>query len=141
MALDPDIWTQPRPAGGAPTLTVGTMNFGKRTPEDEARRIVVRAFERGVVAFDTANVYEGGESERILGRALRGRREHAFVATKVGLARRGGKPEGLSRATVVAAAHASLERLGTEWIDLYYLHAPDPAIPIEETLEALESLL
>lgn len=122
-------------------LTLGTMNFGARTPAPEARRIVDRAIERGVTFFDTANMYGDGESERILGDALRGRRETVQLATKVGLLRRGGKPEGLSKGRVIAAIDESLARLKTDYVDLYYLHAPDPSTPILETLEGIALLL
>ncbi len=137
-------WLEPRPSGPeAPraTVTVGTMNFGARTPEPEARRIVARALERGVPFFDTANMYGNGESERLLGQALRGRRAEVGLATKVGLARIKGKPEGLSRGQVTRGVEESLKRLGTDYVDLLYLHAPDPATPVEETLEAVHGLL
>ena len=122
-------------------LVVGAMNFGKRTPEPEARRIVERALERGVTAFDTANAYNGGESERILGRALGKRRGDCWVATKVGFGRTSGKPEGLSKARVLGAIDESLERLAMEYVDVYYLHVPDSQTPIEETLEAMARVL
>ena len=130
-----------RAPGAPPLIIVGTMNFGGRTPAAEAERIVHRALERGVTAFDTANVYEDGESERLLGRALRGRRDDVQIATKVGLRRERGKAEGLAPARVVQAIEESLERLGTDRADVYYLHAPDPATPIEETLGAIDTLL
>jgi aryl-alcohol dehydrogenase-like predicted oxidoreductase len=134
-------WIEPKAVPAAPAaLAVGTMNFGKRTPEAESVRIIERSLERGLVFFDTANAYNDGESERILGRALRGRRERAVIATKVGFGRVAGKPEGLSRETVLRAAGESLSRLQTEYIDLYYLHVPDYATPLEETLDALEEL-
>jgi aryl-alcohol dehydrogenase-like predicted oxidoreductase len=114
-------------------IAVGTMNFGGRTPADEARRIVDRALERGVTLFDTANVYNKGESEKIVGAALNGR---AQVATKCGA-----MGEGLARARVLAACDESLKRLRRDAIDLYYLHVPDPKTPIAETLEAIEELL
>jgi aryl-alcohol dehydrogenase-like predicted oxidoreductase len=117
------------------------MNFGARTPAPEARRIVDRALERGVRFFDTANMYGNGESERILGQALQGRRAQVGVATKVGLARVQGRPEGLSASRVERALEESLERLGTDFVDLFYLHQPDPTTPIEETLEAVGRLL
>src|SRR5271170_7830069 len=79
-------WLTPRRDLTSPVpLAVGTMNFGKRTPEAESKRIVRRALERGLRFFDTANVYNDGESERILGRALSKDRKDAFIATKVGL--------------------------------------------------------
>src|SRR4051812_7928327 len=105
------------------------MNFGGRTPAPEARRIVDLAMDRGATFFDTANVYGDGESERLLGEALKGRREKAGIATKVGLLRRDGKPEGLAGARVVAALDESLKRLQTDYVDLYYLHVPDKTTP------------
>jgi len=127
-----------RTPGAAPALALGTMNFGKRTPADESERIVRRALERGIRVFDTANAYNGGESERILGRALGRDREGVVVATKVGFGRLDGKPEGLSPAAVERAVQGSLERLGTGWVDVYYLHVPDHATPIEQTLDAMK---
>src|SRR5688572_5916509 len=101
------------------------MNFGRRTPEAEARRIIDRAHERGVRVIDTANVYENGESEKIVGRALGKRRGEWTVATKVGLARKGGRAEGLSPEIVRGACDESRKRLATDVLDVYYLHAPD----------------
>jgi aryl-alcohol dehydrogenase-like predicted oxidoreductase len=118
------------------------MNFGRRTPEAESRRIIERALARGVRTFDTANVYNDGASERILGDALRGAaRGEVFVATKVGMnGMAEGKPEGLGAGTVRAACEASLARLGMDSVDLYYLHRPDRATPFAETLDALADL-
>jgi aryl-alcohol dehydrogenase-like predicted oxidoreductase len=124
-----------------PFVTVGTMNFGGRTPEPEAKGIVHRALERGACVFDTANVYGDGEAERVLGRALVGRGEAARVATKVGLLRRDGRPEGLAARWVKTALDESLVRLGRERVDLYYLHAPDEATPLEETLDGVQAVL
>jgi len=84
-------------------LALGTMNFGKRTSEGEARRIVDRALELGIAVLDTANVYNDGESERIVGRVLGERRAAVRIASKAGLARIGGKPEGLAKDTLVRA--------------------------------------
>ena len=131
-------WLDPKPAGAAPALVVGTMNFGKRTPAAEGERIVHRALDRGLTWFDTANVYNDGESERVLGRALKERRASAKIATKVGIGKLPGPREGLSAARVAAALDESLARLGTDHVDLYYLHTPDPATPFEETIGALE---
>jgi aryl-alcohol dehydrogenase-like predicted oxidoreductase len=132
-----------RKPGAPPALAVGAMNFGKRTAPAESERIVRRALEHGIGLFDTANAYNGGESERILGRALGRDRSRVVVATKVGLDRvgPGGKPEGLSSAAVNRAIDASLERLGTDAVDLYYLHAPDHATPIEQTLDAMAGVV
>jgi aryl-alcohol dehydrogenase-like predicted oxidoreductase len=134
-------WLRPRAAADAPVLAVGTMNFGRRTPEPEAARIVARAMERGLTFFDTANVYGDGESERILGRALRGKRSACLVATKVGLAGIPAKREGLAAAAIEKAIDLSLTRLGVEYVDVYYLHAPDPVVPIEETVDAIKRIL
>jgi aryl-alcohol dehydrogenase-like predicted oxidoreductase len=121
------------------------MNFGRRTPEGEARAMIDRAIERGVLLLDTANIYNGGESERVVGKAIAGRRDRVLVATKVGLDRRvdrrSKKPEGLSKASVLAALDASLGRLGTDHVDLYYFHAPDPETPFAETVEVAAELL
>jgi aryl-alcohol dehydrogenase-like predicted oxidoreductase len=114
------------------------MNFGKRTPADESERIVRRALERGIRVFDTANAYNAGEAERILGRALGRDRDGVVVATKVGFGRVAGKPEGLSPGAIERAIRGSLERLGTDRVDVYYLHVPDHATPIERTLDAMK---
>jgi aryl-alcohol dehydrogenase-like predicted oxidoreductase len=130
-----------RAPGTPPALALGTMNFGKRTPAAESERIVRRALERGVRVFDTANVYNAGESERILGRALGRDRADVVLATKVGFDRVGGKPEGLSKAAITRAIDGSLERLATDRVDVYYLHVPDRATPVEETLDAIAAAL
>ncbi len=139
-----DAYFTPRAPSAAPGLpapfTLGTMNFGKRTSAADAAGIMARAADAGLDLFDTANVYNDGASERIVGAFLRGRSD-VRVATKVGLARAGGKTEGLSAARVVAACDESLGRLGVGTIDLYYLHAPDPNTPPEDTLAGLASLL
>lgn len=123
----------------APALALGTMNFGKRTPEDEARRIMARAAEQAVSWFDTANVYGDGTSEKIVGRAVRelGLAGRVGIATKVGLLRIHNKPEGLSPQRILRALDESLERLGVAAIDLWYLHAPDPLVPLDETIGAV----
>jgi aryl-alcohol dehydrogenase-like predicted oxidoreductase len=122
-------------------LSLGCMNFGKRTRKADALAIVDRALDAGIGLLDTANVYNDGASEVIVGEALRGRRDAALVATKVGAGRVGGRPEGLGRARVLAACDESLARLGIERIDLYYLHVPDHGTPIEDTLDAIGELL
>jgi aryl-alcohol dehydrogenase-like predicted oxidoreductase len=122
-------------------ITVGCMNFGGRTPEAEARRIIDLAIERGATFFDTANMYEKGKSEEILGRALKGRRERVQVATKVGLGSLGGKPEGLAPQRIVAALDESLARLQMDFVDLYYLHTPDRSVSVDATLDGIEQVL
>lgn len=117
------------------------MNFGKRTPAAESERIVRRALERGIRVFDTANVYNAGESERILGRALGRERESVVLATKVGMDRVGGAIEGLSPEAMERALFGSLDRLGASSVDVYYLHAPDHVTPIERTLDGMRALV
>jgi aryl-alcohol dehydrogenase-like predicted oxidoreductase len=134
-------WFEPREVGAPALVAIGAMNFGKRTPKKESERIIGRALERGCTYFDTANAYYDGESEKLIGAALAKKRTLVKIATKVGLLRVGGKAEGLARATVLDACDQSLARLGTDYVDVYYLHAPDPATRIEETLGAIESLL
>jgi aryl-alcohol dehydrogenase-like predicted oxidoreductase len=126
-----------RKVGAPPVLALGAMNFGKRTPAAESERIVRRALERGIRWFDTANVYSGGESERILGRALGRDRGSVTLASKVGAGLVGGIPEGLSRAAIARAIAGSLKRLSTDFVDLYYLHLPDHVTPVEESLDAM----
>jgi aryl-alcohol dehydrogenase-like predicted oxidoreductase len=135
----------------ATSLVLGTMNFGRRTPPAEAERIVARAVERGITMFDSANAYSDGDSERILGHALKAQRDAVQIATKVGFARiedttQGTsratfRPEGLTKGRVVRAIDESLARLGTDYIDVYYLHVPDHHTPIAETLDAIHALL
>lgn len=117
------------------------MNFGKRTPEPEARRIIERAIASGIRVFDTANAYNDGASEKILGAAVKDIRKNVRIATKVGFGRIGGKPEGLSRARMLAAIDESLSRLGTDYVDIYYLHVPDATVPLEESVRTMGELL
>lgn len=117
------------------------MNFGRRTDEAESKRIVLRALELGIRHIDTANAYGDGLSERIVGEAVRGKRDSVVLATKCGFGHVEGKQEGLGRARVEAAIDESLKRLGTDWVDIYYLHVPDHATPIEETLDAVATLI
>ena len=131
-------------------LCLGTMNFGSRTPEDEAIRMIDRAIEAGLNLTDTANLYgdanEGvGRTEDIIGKALswNGKRNRIVLATKVFFPMDPGDPNssGLSRRHIVAECEASLRRLRTDYIDLYQLHRPAPDIPIDETLCALDDLI
>lgn len=124
----------------ATVVGVGCNNFGWRIDEDATRQVVDAALEAGINFFDTADVYGGTKSEEFLGRALAGRRDQAVIATKFGAKvdeeRRGARPEYVRR-----AAEDSLRRLGTDYIDLYQLHVPDPDVPIAETLGALDELV
>jgi aryl-alcohol dehydrogenase-like predicted oxidoreductase len=130
-----------RKLGEPPALALGAMNFGKRTAADEGERIVRRALERGIRVFDTANSYNAGESERILGRALGRDRADVNLSTKAGLGLSPGKPEGLSARAMRSACERSLERLGTDYIDVYYLHVPDRSTPVDETVLAMGELI
>jgi len=130
-----------RRPGAAPALVLGAMNFGKRTPAKEGERIVRRALERGITHFDTANSYNGGESERLLGRALGKDRDRVVLSTKAGLGTDPARREGLSQEAMRKALDASLERLGTDRVDLYYLHVPDRSTPIEQSLDTMAELV
>ncbi len=134
---------KPRGAGEMARPFLGAMNFGKRTSEAESKAIIARALELGIEHFDTANAYGDGISETIVGDALRrgGARDKVTIATKCGFGRIGGKPEGLSRARIREAIEGSLSRLGTDHVDIYYLHVPDHDTPIDETLDAVAELL
>jgi 1-deoxyxylulose-5-phosphate synthase len=118
------------------------MTFGAQTDEGTAITMVDTCLERGVNFFDTANVYNAGASETILGKALKGRRDRVVLASKCA-AKVGPEPTqvGLSRAAILRAAEDSLRRLQTEYLDLYYLHWPDYTVPIDESLEAMAQLV
>jgi aryl-alcohol dehydrogenase-like predicted oxidoreductase len=123
-------------------LWLGTMMFGDQTSEAEAGRMVAAAREAGVNAIDTADVYAAGESERITGRLIAGDRSHWVLATKLGnVTGPGANERGLSRLHMVKALDASLARLGTDWVDILYLHREDETTPLEETVLAMKHLL
>ena len=134
--------TLPRTGLNVSRVCLGTMTFGGQTDEATAGRMVDACLDAGINFFDTANVYTGGNSETILGRILKGRRDRVVLASKVA-----GKtgPEadqmGLSRAAILRAIDESLKRLQTDYLDLYYLHWPDYAVPIEESLETCGQLV
>jgi aryl-alcohol dehydrogenase-like predicted oxidoreductase len=125
-------------------LCLGTMMFGGKTGRDESIRMVEYALGQGVNFVDTADVYAGNESERIVGDALAvdGRRARTVLATKFNFPQ-GEDPNahGLSRRHLIAACEASLRRLKTDWIDLYQLHRSSADVPIDETLRALDDLI
>ena len=125
-------------------ICLGTMMFGGKSDEPESCRMIDHAIERGVNFIDTADVYAGNESERIVGKALEkdNRRENIILATKFNFANPADRnAKGLSRRHVINACDASLKRLKTDWIDLYQMHRCSSAIPIDETLRALDDLV
>ena len=125
-------------------LCLGAMMFGAwgNTDHEESVRIIRRALDRGVNFVDTADVYSEGESEQIVGRALQGHRDEVVLATKVhGGMGPGPNERGNSRRWIIAECEQSLRRLGTDWIDLYQVHRPDPDCDIDETLGALSDLV
>ncbi|WP_375411701.1 aldo/keto reductase [uncultured Bradyrhizobium sp.] len=123
-------------------ICLGTMMFGAATDEATSSRIVAKAREAGINFIDTADAYAGGKSEQVVGRAISGSRRHWIVATKLanqidGDPNRGG----LSRRWVLQAAEESLKRLGTDAIDIYYLHKEDHSTPLDETVRAMGDLI
>ena len=116
----------------------GTMTFGGQTDQRAAARIIDLAMDRGINFFDTANIYTDGRSETILGEFLKGRRDRVVLASKVGAQPASPEAPALARQTILANIDASLRRLQTDYLDLYYLHRPDYATPVEETLEAMD---
>lgn len=134
-----------------PVLSFGTATFGGvgnffkawgSTDVAEAKRLVDVCLEHGVNFFDTANVYSGGRAEEVLGGALAGRRNEVLIGTK-GTFPTSSAPNdvGSSRYTLIRACEASLRRLGTEHVDVYYMHGFDALTPVEETLRALDDLM
>jgi len=119
---------------------LGCNNFGWRIDAAGTAAVVAAAIDAGINLFDTADIYGGGQSEEYLGRALKGRRDKVLIATKFGMkmgeGKQGGKPDYVGQ-----AAEDSLRRLGTDRIDLYQIHQPDPSTPIADTLGALTELV
>jgi aryl-alcohol dehydrogenase-like predicted oxidoreductase len=122
---------------------LGCNNFGIRCDLEQTRAVVNKALDLGITLFDTADSYgRRGGSETLLGQVLGSRRKEVVLATKFGTAMDDeGTRKGASRRYIMTAVEASLRRLQTDWIDLYQLHHPDPAVPIEETLRALDDLI
>ena len=133
-----------------PVLSLGTGTFGGsnafferwgKTQADEASRLVDVCLDHGLTLFDTADIYSDGESERVLGEALKGKRDRALISTKATFTTGPGPNDvGSSRFHLVRACEASLKRLGTDHIDLYSMHAFDALTPVDETLRALDDL-
>jgi aryl-alcohol dehydrogenase (NADP+) len=130
-------------------LVLGTMTFGLQTDEETSIKILDTAAEAGINFLDTADVYPlggglptAGRTEEIIGRWLKGKREHFIVATKA-VGKVGSAPwdQGSSRKHILDAIDASLRRLGTDYVDLYQLHSDDASTPLDETLEALDTIV
>jgi aryl-alcohol dehydrogenase-like predicted oxidoreductase len=130
---------------GALDVTVvglGCNNFGARCDAGQTRAVVHAALDAGVNFFDTADIYGGTQSEEFLGRALAGRRDEVLIATKFGMSvQNDSARSGASARWIRTAAEDSLRRLGTDRIDLYQQHRPDPGTPLDETLGALDELV
>ena len=146
-----DARTIPNSSLRVSPLCLGTMTFGTPVGEAEAIKITHWALEHGINFIDTANMYEGytrrigspgGISEKILGKALKGRRDQAIVATKVGMKiGPNDEDEGLSRAHILREVDRSLGRLGCRYIDLYYLHRYYPSVPLAESAQVMNELI
>jgi aryl-alcohol dehydrogenase-like predicted oxidoreductase len=133
-----------RLAFGAMTFTAGDRSIGSvyKTEAAAADALVGQALDAGINFFDTADAYASGQSETILGAALKARRDEVVIATKVGF--RTGEPltqAGLSRRHILWSIDQSLKRLGTDWVDVYIVHKEDPYTPLDETLAALDAVV
>ncbi len=123
-------------------LCLGTMTFGKEADRHTSRAIYRRCRDAGINFFDCANVYSSGEAERILGDLITGERDQLVVTSKVGGSMGAGpNREGLSRRHILQECEASLRRLNTDWIDVYFAHRFDPLVPVEESLYAFDILV
>ena len=122
---------------------VGCNAFSARMDAEQTKAVVDAALEHGITLFDTADSYADGASEELLGRALGSRRDEVVLATKFGMGDHDAEHWGAhgSRRYVRRAVEASLRRLGTDYLDLYQLHRPDPITPVEETLQAMSDLV
>ena len=126
------------------THCLGAMMFGEigNPDHEDCTKIIHAALDRGINFVDTADMYSAGESEQIVGKALKGRRDDIVLATKVHFPMGDGpNRSGNSRRWITKAVEDSLRRLQTDWIDLYQIHRPDPRTDIEETLAALTDLV
>lgn len=123
-------------------LGLGTNAFGKRSDAEASTQIIHQAIDSGVTFIDTANIYAGTESEKIIGKALEGRRHEVVLTTKAGLPRGTGVYErGSSRRHLMSELEGSLQRLKTDYVDLYQIHTFDPETPLEETLRTLDDMV
>jgi aryl-alcohol dehydrogenase-like predicted oxidoreductase len=123
-------------------ICFGTMTFGRPVDQATATRMVERCIEAGINVFDSANAYQCGEAEAILGNALRGKRMDIVLSTKVEHKMGDGPDEsGLSKAAILRQVEESLRRLQTDYLDIYYMHQPDYTVPIDEAFEAMNALV
>ncbi|SDQ69928.1 Predicted oxidoreductase [Pseudomonas sp. UC 17F4] len=124
-------------------LTLGSMMFGEPTSTEDSLRIIAKAWDQGINFIDTADVYNAGRSEEIVGEAIARHRHDWILASKVGFGPAEGRPNrsGLSRKHIFNAIEASLTRLGTDYLDIYYLHREDHNTPLEVTVSAIGDLL
>lgn len=123
-------------------ICLGTNNFGGQINEETSIRIVNKALDCGINILDTANIYTGGKSEEVIGKAVKGRRDEVIIATKVGYGNvEGPNRSGLSRKHILGQVEHSLKSLQTDFIDIYYMHHFDPETPLEETLRTFDYLV
>lgn len=142
--MQTDLSPQPIPGTDLEVgrIVFGAMTFGAQVDEAEAHQMVGRAREAGVTMFDTSNNYNGGRSEEILGRTVASFRDEIQLTTKVGsTVDQDDELKGLRKKAIIRSLEGSLERLGTDHIDVYYFHRPDYTTPIEESLEAVDELV
>ena len=125
-----------------PKMSLGTMTFGGQTDKEESIKIMEYGFDHGITLFDTANVYTDGASEKIVGEWMGNKRDQITLATKVGyMSIKSLEGVSLSKNTIFQEIDKSLKRLKTDYVDLYYFHAPDYNTPMEESLEAMTELI
>mgnify|MGYP000906043150 CR=1 FL=1 len=123
-------------------VCLGTMAFSGQLNEQDSIKVIKHALDNGINFIDTADIYNGGQSEIITGKGIKGCRENVILASKVGgPSGSGPNDKGLSRKHIISSVENSLKRLNTDYLDIYYMHAPDPLTPFEETMEAMTSLV
>ncbi|OBR90746.1 MULTISPECIES: aldo/keto reductase [Clostridium] len=123
-------------------VCLGTMTFSGQLNEQDSIKVIKHALDNGINFIDTADIYNGGQSEIITGKGIKGCRENVILASKVGgPSGSGPNDKGLSRKHIISSVENSLKRLNTDYLDIYYMHAPDPLTPFEETMEAMTSLV
>ena len=123
-------------------VCLGTMTFSGQLNEQDSIKVIKYALDNGINFIDTADIYNGGQSEMITGKGIKGCRENVILASKVGgPSGSGPNDKGLSRKHIISSVENSLKRLNTDYLDIYYMHAPDPLTPFEETMEAMTSLV